>query len=122
MGFNREISRSVRGAAAGTGVFKSLGRSLAFASGGFIAAAGITDLLRGSIEQASEAAATQKQLAAQFRASGQNLAAYRDQIDRSTQAVSRLAGFEDDELTKAFTTASSRACRSRRCTSRGRRC
>ncbi len=102
---NHEVGRVTRGVAAGSGVFRSLGRSLAFASGGFIAAAGAADLIRGSIEQASQAAATQKQLAAQFKASGQNLADYRDQIDKATAAVSQLAGFEDDQLTQAFTTA-----------------
>ncbi len=102
---NHEVGRVTRGVAAGSGVFRTLGRSLAFASGGFIAAAGAADLIRGSIQQASAAAATQKQLAAQFKASGQNLSLYRDQIDQATNAVSRLAGFEDDQLTQAFTTA-----------------
>ncbi len=102
---NHEVGRVTRGVAAGSGVFRSLGRSLAFASGGFIAAAGAADLIRGSIEQASQAAATQKQLAAQFKASGQNLSQYREQIDQATRSVSQLAGFEDDQLTAAFVTA-----------------
>ncbi len=103
--FDKSIKKSVRGAVAGTGAFKSLGRSLAFASGGFIAGASITGLLRQSIDQAQQAAVAQKQLATQFRASGQNLAVYQDQIDQTIGSISRLAGIEDDEVKSAFTLA-----------------
>ncbi len=103
--FDKSLGKSVRGAVAGTGAFKSLGRSLAFASGGFIAGASITGLLRQSIDQAQQAAVAQKQLAAQFKASGQNLAVYQDQIDKTIAGVSRLAGIEDDEVKSAFVLA-----------------
>jgi multidrug efflux pump subunit AcrA (membrane-fusion protein) len=46
-----------------------LGRSIAFASGGFLAFASAGQLVRQSIDAATEAAATQRQLGAQFRAS-----------------------------------------------------
>jgi hypothetical protein len=68
--FGRTVQQTTRGVAAGSGAFKALGRSIAFASGGFIAAAGITDILRGSIEQASEAEAVQRKLAAQLASHG----------------------------------------------------
>lgn len=103
--FDRTLSQTIRGAAAGSGAFRSLGRSIAFASAGFLGVATITDVLRGSIVQASEAAATQKQLSAQFKASGLNLRDYQKQIDETSLRLSQLAGIEDDELKQAFTTA-----------------
>ncbi len=103
--FEKETSRVTRGVAAGSGAFKGLGRNLAFASAGFLGAASAADLIRGAISQASEGAAIQKQLAAQFRASGKNLGEYQTQIDATTNRLSLLAGFEDNELKAAFTTA-----------------
>lgn len=101
---NRELSRLGRGAVAGSGL-AGFGRTLAFASGGFLASASIVGFLRSSIEQGSEAAATQKQLAAQFKAAGQNLKAYQGEIDAATNSLSQLAGIEDDQLKAAFVTA-----------------
>ncbi len=103
--FEKSIGQTVRGTAAASGAFRSFGRSLAFASGGFLAAASFTELLRGSIEQAGQAAAAQKQLAAQFRAAGQDLGAYQSQIDATIHRLSALAGIEDDEVKQSFTLA-----------------
>ncbi len=104
-GFERSIGHATRGAAAGSGAFRSLGRSLAFASAGFIGFATATDVLKKSIDAATEAAATQKQLAAQFRSSGQNLGNYRAQIEETSNRLSKLAGFTRDDLTQSFITA-----------------
>lgn len=99
------IGRGVRGAVAGSGAFRSMGRSLAFASGAFIGVAGVSSFLRSSVDAAVEASATQKQLAAQFRASGMNLKDYQKQIDETTGRLSSLSGFTKDDLIKTFTTA-----------------
>jgi len=103
--FERQLGKATRGVAAGSGVFRTMGRSIAFASGGFLAFAGVTDLIRGSVEQANQAEAVQRKLAAQFKASGQDLGLYQQRIDQATSSVSRLAGIEDDELKQAFITA-----------------
>lgn len=50
--FDKSLGSSVRGATAGSGVFRGLGRSLAFASGGFLAFAGVSSTLRSAIEGA----------------------------------------------------------------------
>lgn len=52
--FNREISQTNRGVVAGSGAFKSLGRSVAFASGTFLGAAGLTAGVKASISAASD--------------------------------------------------------------------
>lgn len=102
--FNRDLSRITRGALAGSGVFRGLGRSIAFASGGFLAFASAGQFLRTSIDAAKEAQVTQKQLAAQFRASGKDLSAYQGQIDKTANSLSLLSGFQNDEIKAGFTT------------------
>src|SRR5690242_4913064 len=52
--FDRDLSRTVRGTIAGSGAFRGLGRSLAFASGGFLTAAGLASGLKGAIKAASD--------------------------------------------------------------------
>ncbi len=104
-GAEREVSRFGRGALAGSGLVRGLGRSLAFASGGFIAFAGISELIRGSITAATEAVTTEKQLGAQFKAVGQDVDQYRTRINEAALATSRLSGFTETELVRSFTTA-----------------
>lgn len=104
-GAERELSRFSRGALAGSGIARGLGRSLAFASGGFLATASITGIFRAFITQGSQAAVTEKQLATQFRESGLELQSYRGQINATIGDLSKLSGFEDDELLRSFTTA-----------------
>lgn len=101
---DRELSRASRGALAGTGVFRGLGRSIAFASGGFLAFASAGQFLRSSVDAARDAAVTQRQLAQQLRVSGQAWATYRSEIEDSTDKLSRLSGFNVDDLEKSLTT------------------
>jgi hypothetical protein len=100
----REIGRASRGALAGSGVFRGLGRSIAFASGGFLAFASGGQFLRSSIDAAKDAAITQRQLRAQFRASGKDVNSYETQIDKANLKLSALSGFTKDDLDKSFTT------------------
>jgi len=102
--FDRTLSHATRGVAAGSGLFRSLGRSLAFASGGFIAFAGVSDLLRKSVEAAQEAGVAQKQLAQQLKNNGKQLSDYRDQIDKTNLRLSALAGFTKTDLDRSLTT------------------
>lgn len=102
--FEKDVSRASRGALAGAGIFRSFGRSLAFASGGFLAFGGAASFIRTSIDAAKDAQVVNQQLAAQFKASGRDLASYREEIDRTTESLSALTGFQDDELKGALTT------------------
>lgn len=100
----RSLSRATRGALAGSGIFRGLGRSIAFASGGFLAFASGGQFIRKSIDVAREAQVTQKQLGAQFRASGLSLSTYQGQIDKTNLRLSALAGINKDQLDQSFTT------------------
>src|SRR4051794_22570892 len=48
----RDLARTTRGAIAGSGAFRHLGRSIAFASGAFLGAAGFTSAVRQSLHEA----------------------------------------------------------------------
>lgn len=102
---NKEINRGFRGALAGSGAFRALGRSLAFASGGFLIFASAAAFVRNSIDAARDWIKTQRSLSAQFRASGQDLRTYDAEIETNVQHVSRLGGFTKAELTQAFVIA-----------------
>jgi len=102
--FERDLSKASRGALAGSGVFKTMGRSIAFASGGFLAFASAGEFIRKSVDAAVEAQQTQRQLAAQFKASGVSLAQYQGQIDRTNLKLSALSGFTKDDLDQSFIT------------------
>ncbi len=98
----QDIGKLTRGALAGSGVISSLGRSLAFASGGFIAVAGTATLLHNAISEALSFAATQKQVTAQLKTSGLSFGQYKDQIDASLSSESKLSGFTRQDLLQSF--------------------
>jgi Peptidase family M23 len=50
--FGRDLGRAERGALAGSGAFRGLGRSMVFASGAFIGAAGFTSVVRDAVHEA----------------------------------------------------------------------
>jgi hypothetical protein len=81
-----------------------LGRSLAFASGGFLLFASGGQFIRTSLGAAKDALVTQRQLGAQFKADGKSLAVYRGQVDATGNRLSLLAGFTKTELAQSLTT------------------
>src|SRR3954465_1815559 len=71
--FDHSLGKSVRGAAAGTGVFRGLGRSIAFASATFPGFAAASDVTRGAITGAENLAKAQEGLAVAVRHTGGNV-------------------------------------------------
>jgi hypothetical protein len=102
--FHADLGKATRGALSGSGLLHHAGRSLAFASGGFLASASIGEAFTSSILAATEAAATQRQMAAQLKATGLSFKQYREQIDQTNLSESELSGFTKEELDKSFTT------------------
>lgn len=100
----RSLGHATRGALAGSGIFHSLGRSIAFASGGFLAFATAGEFVRKSLDAAREAGVTQRQLEHQLQASGKSFSDYRGQIDKTTLRLSALDGITKDQLDASFTT------------------
>jgi hypothetical protein len=100
--FSHELSATVRGSVSATGVFKGLGRSLAFAGGGYIAAASVTEFIKSSVDAARDAGVAQRSLAAQMKASGQSFATSREAIDKASTSLAKF-GFTSEDSEKALT-------------------
>ena len=97
----REASGLLRGGVSGSG-FGRIGFS-ALSGGAFFGSFLAAGAVRTTIDAATEAAAVEKQLAAQYKASGQALGQYRKQIDDTLTRESALSGFNKDELTQSYT-------------------
>ncbi len=97
-----DLNKIVRGGLAGSGALSALGRSLAFASTGFIAFAVGATVIKSSIKAAQDEAVAQKQVAAQLKTSGKSFKEYGGQIDSVLLKESHLAGFTKAELLTAF--------------------
>jgi hypothetical protein len=81
---------------------KHIGRSLAFATGGFVAFAGATEFLRSSIDAARDAGVSQRSLAAQMKASGESFTASQGRIEKAGLALEKF-GFTSEDSAKALT-------------------
>lgn len=100
--FDHELQGALRGTISATGAFHSLGRSIAFASGGFVAFAGAGEFLKSSIDAARSAEVGQKSLAAQLKASGQSFVLAKNQIDAAELSVEKF-GFTTEDSAEALT-------------------
>jgi len=85
-----EVSRLERGAIAGSGAFRGLGRSIAFASTAFIGAAGFTQLVRSSITASNDLEGASKTLNAQITAGGESSKAAAPYIQRLDDRMAKL--------------------------------
>ena len=79
-----------------------IGRSLAFATGGFVAFSGATEFLGKSIDVAREAGVAQRQLAAQMKASGDSFTQNKDRVEQAGLALEKF-GFTSEDSAKALT-------------------
>ena len=100
--FGKEVSHSLRGVASGTGIMHSFGRSLAFASGGFLAFEGVSHLLSDSVKAAIDAGVAQRSLTAQMKASGESFAASSHQIEQANLGLAKF-GFTSEDAEHALT-------------------
>lgn len=101
--FDKEVSVAARGALAGSEAFKSMGRSLAFASTGFLGFASAAEGIKTSIEAAQKAEVTQRQLAATIKAAGSSLDLWKGQVDRAGLSLAKF-GFTSDDSDAALNT------------------
>jgi DNA-binding FrmR family transcriptional regulator len=103
VGLERDLGKATRGALAGSGSFGGFARSLAFASGGFLAFEGASNFIRGSVDAAREAVITQRQLATQLAVTGKSFKDERGHIEEATLALSHVSGFTIDQLEQSLT-------------------
>lgn len=98
----KDFSRMTRGIISGSGVFHNLGRTLAFASGGFLAFGTAAEAARKSIDAAEETEKAFRGLGAQAKASGADVAEVFAKIGKLTGPSLKL-GFNKAEIEQGFT-------------------
>lgn len=94
----RTLSRLSRGGLAGSGIFRGLGRSIAFASGAFLGGTGLVYGIRKSIEAAIEQDKILANLRNSLAAGGKSWDQYGARIEDVTRRTKALSGFDDEEL------------------------
>jgi len=100
--FGAEMDKATRGILSGSGALHGLGRSLAFASGGFLAFEGVSRFLEDSVSAARDAGVAQRSLAAQIKASGESFAANEGAIKTASLSLEKF-GFTSEDSEKALT-------------------
>jgi hypothetical protein len=98
----RDLGKLTRGALAGSGAASSLGRSLAFASTGFIAIAGTATLITSSIKAAEDLEAAQRRTDQQLKTGGKSWDQYGSRISATMDKLRAVSGFTDTDLLQAF--------------------
>jgi hypothetical protein len=97
-GFERDVGRASRGVLAGSQVFGGLGRSIAFASGAFLGAAGLTSAIRGAFSELADAQRVTAQTNAVLRSTGGIAGVTGRQVDNLAQALLRKSGIDDEAI------------------------
>jgi hypothetical protein len=100
--FGAEMDKATRGILTGTGALHGLGRSLAFASGGFLAFEGVSRFLEDSVSSARDAGVAQRSLAAQVKAAGDSFTGNQAAITKAELSLEKF-GFTSEDSAKALT-------------------
>jgi hypothetical protein len=100
--FGAEMDKATRGILSGTGALHGLGRSLAFASGGFLAFEGVSRFLEDSVSAARDAGVAQRSLAAQVKAAGDSFAGNQAAITKAELSLEKF-GFTSEDSAQALT-------------------
>src|SRR6266540_5264077 len=69
-GTNAELGKLSRGALAGSGAFRGLGRSIAFASAGFLGGYGLTAAISGAVNELRDSIRVSAQTSQALRSTG----------------------------------------------------
>lgn len=96
-----DLSRTTRGALAGSGAFMGMGRSLAFASAGFLGAAGLMATLRGAADELVNQVKLGAQVSAALRSTGGVAGMTAKSIDELAKAEMRKTGVDETQIKAA---------------------
>jgi hypothetical protein len=99
--FGAEVDKATRGIVSGSGALHGFGRSLAFASGGFLAFEGVSKFLTDSVSAARDAGVAQASLTAQMKASGESFTENQGAIQRASLSLEKF-GFTSEDSQKAL--------------------
>src|SRR4051812_15831666 len=92
----REVSKLGRGALAGSGIFRGLGRSVAFASTGFLGAYGLTAAISGAFGELENGIKVGAQTQATLKSTGAIAGITAKGIDQLATSQERLSGIDDE--------------------------
>jgi cell wall-associated NlpC family hydrolase len=95
----QDLGKLSRGVVAGSGVFRGLGRSIAFASAGFLGGYGLTAAIGGAVHELRESIRVTAQTNQALRSTGAVAGITARGIDQLAQSLLRKTGV-DDEATK----------------------
>jgi hypothetical protein len=96
----REGGRFARGALAGSGIMRGFGRSIAFASGAFLGAAGFTALIRSAVDEYSKTAKVGAQTNAVIKSTGGVANVTAKHVEDLGKSLMNVSGI-DDEVVKS---------------------
>lgn len=92
----KQIERMSRGALAGSGIFRGFGRSIAFASAGFLGGAGLTAAIAGAFGELEDKLAVAAQTNAVLKSTGAVAGVTAKDINRLAQSQKQLSGVDDE--------------------------
>jgi hypothetical protein len=95
---NRTLGQSVRGAVAGSGAFRGLGRAIAFASGAYLGAAGFSAVIRSGIDELQDQGRVAAQTNAVIKSTGAVAGVTAKEVDGLSQALLRKTGIDDETI------------------------
>lgn len=98
----RSISRLGRGALAGSGLMRGLGRSVAFASASFLGGAGLVFAIKSTIAAGERSQVVLGQTRNAVERAGLSWAVYGSRIREAALEQSKLSGFDDERLLGTF--------------------
>src|SRR5688572_5174316 len=99
--FDRDMGRVSRGAIAGSGALGGLGKSLAFASGGFISGAAAVGLVVKAFQELNESRRVTAQTNAVIRSTGRIAGVTADHVEALGNELLRKTGIDDEAIRSA---------------------
>ncbi len=96
--FEKDAGRISRGALAGSGALQGLGRSIAFASGAFLGAAGLTATVRAGFDELAQGAKVAAQTNAVIKSTGEIAGVTAKHVDDLGASLLRKSGIDDEVI------------------------
>jgi hypothetical protein len=95
---DRDIGKLSRGALAGSGIFRGLGRSVAFASAGFLGGYGLTAAVSGALGELEKAQKVGTQTNTVLKSTGGVAGVTAKQVDELAKSLLRKSGIDDEAI------------------------
>lgn len=99
--FGRRMNQTTRGVLVGTGAMRGLGRSVAFASGAFLGAAGLGAAAKLAFDEMLEGEAVAADTAATLKSTGAIAGVTAEQIEALGTSLQQLTGYDDEAIRSA---------------------